>query len=66
VIEAVTGSLLLRSLVTVQPGKSAIAGVSDAAVLGVLIGLAVVVGLLTECAAQRTRQAARAARGLPQ
>ena len=61
VIEAAAGSLLLRSLVTLQPGKSAIAGVSDAAVLGVLVGLAVVVGLLAECAARRTRQAARAA-----
>jgi two-component system, OmpR family, sensor histidine kinase KdpD len=61
VIEAVAGSLLLRSLVTLQPGKSAIAGVSDAAVPGVLVGLAVVVGLLAEGAARRTWQAARAA-----
>jgi len=61
VIEAVAGSLLLRSLVTLQPGKCAIAGVSDAAVLGVLVGLAVVVGLLAEGAARRTPQAARAA-----
>jgi K+-sensing histidine kinase KdpD len=61
VIEAVAGSLLIRSLVTLQPGKPAIAGVSDAAVLGVLVGLAVVVGLLAESAARRARQAARAA-----
>jgi two-component system, OmpR family, sensor histidine kinase KdpD len=60
VIEAAAGSLLLRSLVTLQTGKSAIAGVSDAAVLGVLVGLAVVVGLLAEGAARRTRQAVRA------
>src|SRR5271157_1926349 len=47
VIEAVAGALLLHALVAPQPGRSAIAGVSDAAVLGVLVALAVVVGVLT-------------------
>jgi hypothetical protein len=36
-------------------------GISDVAVFGVLVGLAVVVGLLAEGAARHTRQAARAA-----
>jgi len=61
VIEAVAGALLLHALVAPQPGRSAIAGVSDAAVLGVLVALAVVVGVLTEEAVRRGRQAALAA-----
>jgi two-component system sensor histidine kinase KdpD len=64
VIEAVAGSLLLHVLVTPQPGKSAIAAVSDAAVLGVLVVLAVVVGLLAEEVARRGRQAAFAAKAV--
>jgi len=64
IIEAVAGTLLLHALLTLQPGKSAIAGVSDAAVLGVLIALAVVVSLLAEEVARRGRQAAFAARAV--
>jgi two-component system sensor histidine kinase KdpD len=48
VAEAVAGSLLLHFLVTPQPGKPAMAGASGAAVLGLLVGLAVVVSLLAD------------------
>jgi Domain of unknown function (DUF4118) len=59
VIEAVAGSLLLRLLVTTQSGKPAIAGASDASILGVLVVLAVVVGVLAEGAAPPSRQIPR-------
>lgn len=61
VIEAVAGSLLLRFLVT-APGKPALAGASGVTVLGILVGAAVVVSLLTEDATRHIRQAARAAK----
>ena len=61
VIEAVAGSLLIRFLVTPQPGRLAMAGAVGVAILGVLVGLAVVVGLLTEDVTRHIRQAARAA-----
>lgn len=57
VIAAVTGSLLLGVLAAPQPGQPWIAGVGHAAVLGVLVAVAAVVGLLAEGAARRTRQA---------
>ena len=62
VAEAVAGSLLLHFLVTPQPGKPAMAGASGAAMLGLLVGLAVVVGLLAEYATRSIRQATRAAK----
>jgi K+-sensing histidine kinase KdpD len=61
VIEAVAGSLLLCFLVTPQLGKPAMAGPDGAAVLGVLVGLAVVVSWLAEDAARRIMLAARTA-----
>lgn len=57
VIEAVTGSLLLGVLAAPRPGQPALGGVDDAAVLGVLVAVAAVVGLLAEDAARRRRQA---------
>jgi hypothetical protein len=62
VAEAVAVSLLLHFLVTPQPGRPAMAGASGAAVLGVLVGLAVVVSLLAEYATRSIRQATRAAK----
>jgi K+-sensing histidine kinase KdpD len=59
--EAVAGSLLLRMLAAPRPGQPAIAGLSNAAVLGVLVAVAVLIGLLAEDAARRSRQAVLAA-----
>jgi two-component system, OmpR family, sensor histidine kinase KdpD len=61
VLEAVAGSLLLHSFAVAQPGKFTVGGVSNAAVLGVFVVVAVVVSFLVEGAARHTRQAARAA-----
>jgi two-component system sensor histidine kinase KdpD len=61
VAEAVAGSLLLHFLVTPQSGKPALAGGSGAAMLGLLVSLAVVVGLLAEHTTRYIRQAKRAA-----
>jgi two-component system, OmpR family, sensor histidine kinase KdpD len=60
VTEAVAGSLLLGLFIAPRPGQPASSGVRDAAVLGVLAGLAVVTGFVAEDIACRTRQAARA------
>jgi K+-sensing histidine kinase KdpD len=61
VIEAVAGSLLFRFLVMSQPGKPVMAGAIGVAILGVLVGLAVVVSLLAEGVTRHIRQAAWAA-----
>jgi len=61
VLEAVAGSLLLHVFAVAQPGKLAIGGVGNAAVLGVYVVVAVAVSFGVEDAARRTRQAARAA-----
>jgi two-component system, OmpR family, sensor histidine kinase KdpD len=58
--EAVAGSLLLGFFIASRPGQPAGLWVGDAAILGVLVGLAVVVGFLAEDTARRARKAARA------
>jgi two-component system sensor histidine kinase KdpD len=60
VLEAVAGSLLLHFFAVAHPGKFAIGGVGNAAVLGGFLAVAVAVSFGVEGAAQRTRQAARA------
>jgi K+-sensing histidine kinase KdpD len=57
----VAGSLLLRFVVAAQLGKPAIAGTTSVAVLGVLVGVAVVVSSLTEEATRHILQAAGSA-----
>ncbi len=61
VLEAVAGSLLLHVLAVAQPGKFAIGGVGNAAILGVFVAVAVAVSFGVEDAPRRTRQTARAA-----
>jgi two-component system, OmpR family, sensor histidine kinase KdpD len=60
VLEAVAGSLLLHFFAVAHPGKFAIGGVGNAAVLGGFLAVAVAVSFGVEGAARRTRQAARA------
>jgi len=59
VLEAVAGSLLLHSFAIAQPGTFTAGRISNAAVLGVFVAVAVVVSFGVEDAARRTRQAAR-------
>jgi two-component system sensor histidine kinase KdpD len=60
VLEAIAGSLLLNFYFTAPRHRFAIAEANNAAALGIFIAVAVVVSLLVDNAARRTRQAAAA------
>jgi two-component system sensor histidine kinase KdpD len=60
VLEAIAGSLLLNFYFTPPMHKFTIAEANNAAALGVFVVVAVVVSLLVDNAARRTKQAARA------
>jgi signal transduction histidine kinase len=64
-IEAVTGSLLCFFLGPVRPGTSPAAGLSAVGTLGVLLAVAVAVGLLTEYASRARRPALSPGADLP-